>query len=93
MSQSLDIGQNSDGGISDFQFSGQSLKKVNCHNSRTSDDIDMKLGSATKPNKRNKTRTKKFEGDIMSENFDVFDIFLIYGKCLAIWKPDSGHIV
>ena len=53
----------------------------------------MKLGSATKPNKRNKTRTKKFEGDIMSENFDVFDIFLIYGKCLAIWKPDSGHIV
>ena len=29
----------------------------------------------------------------MSENFDVFDIFLIYGKCLAIWKPDSGHIV
>ena len=28
--------------------------KRNCHNSRTSDDIDMKLGPVTKPDKRNK---------------------------------------
>ena len=41
--QPPDIGQNSDGGISDFRISGQSLIKGNCHNSRTSDDIDMKL--------------------------------------------------
>ena len=40
--QSLDNGQNSDERISDFQISGQSLIKGNCHNSRASDDIDMK---------------------------------------------------
>ena len=56
--QSLDIGQNSEGGISDFRISGQSLIKENCHNSRTSDDIDMKLGTVTKLDKRNKKRQK-----------------------------------
>ena len=59
LSQSPDIGQNSDGGISDFQISGQSLMKENCHNSRNSDDIYMKLGSVTKIDKRNKTTFKK----------------------------------
>ena len=48
LSQSPDIGQNSDGGISDFQFSGQFLIKGNCHYSRASDGIDMKLGPVTK---------------------------------------------
>ena len=33
LSLSLEIGQNSDRGISDFQISGQSLIKINCHNS------------------------------------------------------------
>ena len=51
--QSPDIGQNSDGCISDFQISGQSLIKENCHNSRTSDDIDKKLGPVTKIDKEN----------------------------------------
>ena len=51
--QSLDIGQNSDGVISDFQISGQSFVSKNCRNSRTSHDIDMKLGPVTKPDKRN----------------------------------------
>ena len=37
------MGKSSDGGISDFLISAQSLLKENCHNSRTSDDIDMKL--------------------------------------------------
>ena len=41
--QSPDIDQNPDGGISDFRISGQSLIKENYHNSRTSDEIDMKL--------------------------------------------------
>ena len=50
--QSPDIGKNSDGGISDFWISGQSLIKENCQNARTSDDIDMKLGPVTKLNKR-----------------------------------------
>ena len=56
--QSPDVGQNSDGGISDFRISGQSLIKENCYNSRTSDDIDMKLGPVTKLDKRNKTTSK-----------------------------------
>ena len=50
--QSPDIGQNLDGGITDLRISGQSLIK---ENSRTSDDIDMKLGPVTKLEKRNKT--------------------------------------
>ena len=56
--QSPDIGQNSDGGISYFQISGQPLIKGNYHNSRTSDDNDMKLGPVTKLDKRNKTTSK-----------------------------------
>ena len=47
-SQSPDIGQYSDGGISDFRIFGQCLIKESCHNSRASDDIDMKLGPVTK---------------------------------------------
>ena len=50
--------KNSDGGIYDFRISVQSLIKENCHNSRTSDDTDMKLGPVTKPDKRNKTTSK-----------------------------------
>ena len=53
------MGKISDEGISDFWISGQSLIKGNCHNSRTSDGIDMKLGPVTKLNKRNKTISKK----------------------------------
>ena len=32
---------------------------VNCHNSRTKNDIDIKLGQVTKLDKRNKTAAKK----------------------------------
>ena len=56
--QSPDIGQNSDGNISDFWFSDQSLINKNCHNLRTSNDIDMKLGPVTNFDKRNKTMLK-----------------------------------
>ena len=56
--QSPDIGQNSDGGISDFWISGQSLIKENCHNSRTSDDIDMKLRPVTKLDKKKQNNVK-----------------------------------
>ena len=52
--QSLDIGQNSDKGITDFRISGQFLIKKYCHNSRTSDGIDIKLGPVTKLDKRTK---------------------------------------
>ena len=74
-------------------FLGQSLMKENCHNSRTSDDIDMKLGPVTKFDKRNKTMQKKFDDNVMSANCDVIAIFSIYGQFGAIWKSDSGRIV
>ena len=51
--QSPDIGKNSDGGISDFKISGQSLIEKICHNSKNCNDIDMKLGPVTKLDKRN----------------------------------------
>ena len=92
MPQSPDIGQNSDGGIFDFPISAQSLIKVNCHNSRPSDDIDMKLGPVTKLDKGNKTMSKKFDDDVMSANCDIIVIFLIYGQFGAIRKQDSGHV-
>ena len=60
MPKSPYIGQNWDGCISDFRISGQSLIKVNCDNSRTSDGIDTKRGPVTKLGKKNKTASKKF---------------------------------
>ena len=81
--KSPDIGQNIDGGISDFRISGQSLIKKNCHNSRTSDGIDMKLGPVTKLDKRNKTTSKKID-------IDVIVIFRIFGQFGAVRRPDSG---
>ena len=56
---SPDIVQNSDGGISDFRISGQSLIKENYHNSRTSHDIDMNFGPVPKIDKRNNTTSTK----------------------------------
>ena len=53
----------------------------------------MKLGPVTKLDKKNKTTSKKFDYDVMSENCDVIVIFPIYGQFGAIWKPDSGRIV
>ena len=91
--QSPDIGQNSDRGISNFQISDQSLIEIYCCNSRSSDDIDMKLGLITKLDKRNKTTSKKFDNYVMLENCDVIDIFSIYSQSGAIQKPDSRWIV
>ena len=90
--QSPDIVQNSDGGISNFGISDQSLINKNCHNSRTSNHIDIKLGPLAKLNKRNKT-SQKLHNDVMSINCDVIIIFLIYGQFGAIRKSDSGRMV
>ena len=54
--------------ILDFRTSGHSLIKENCHNSRTSDDIYMKLGPVTERDRRNKTALKKVDDDFMSQN-------------------------
>ena len=53
----------------------------------------MKLGPVTKLDKRNKTTSNKFDDDVISKNYDVIGIFLIYGQFGAIWKTDSGCIV
>ena len=73
-----------------FPISGQSLIKENCHNSRTIDDIDMKLGRVTKLGKGNKTMSIKFDHDVISANCNVIVIFPIYGHFRAIQKPYSG---
>ena len=54
-----DIGLNLDRAISDFQISGQSLIKKNFYNSRTSNDMDIKLGPVIKLNKKNTVTLKK----------------------------------
>ena len=69
------------------------LIKENCHNSRSSNDIDMKLGPVLKLDKRNTVSSKKFDDNVMSENSDITAIFLFYGQFGAIWKLDSGHMV
>ena len=53
----------------------------------------MKLGPVTKLDKRNKTTSKKFDVDVMSENCDVIVIFRIFGQFGAVWRQDSGHRV
>ena len=67
--------------------------KENSHNSRTSNDIDMKLGTVTKLDKRNTATSKKIYDYIMLANCDVVVIFSIYGQFGAIPKPDSRRIV
>ena len=93
MSQSPDIGQDSDRGISDFRISGQTLIKENRHNSRASDDIHMKLWPVTELGKRNETMSEKFDYDVISKNRNVIVIFPIYGRFGAIWKLDFGRMV
>ena len=83
------LGKNSDGGIYDFQKSGQSLIKINCHNSRTGDDIEWPV---TKRDKRNNPASQKFNNNVMPENLEVIVIFPIYDQFRAIQKPDSGRI-
>ena len=53
----------------------------------------MKLGPVEKLDKKNKTKPKKFDDDLISANYDVIVIFLIYGQFGAIQKPDSRRIV
>ena len=52
----------------------------------------MKLLTVTKIGKKNKTTSKKCDNDLMSANFDVTVIFLIYGQFGAIWNTDSRPI-
>ena len=53
----------------------------------------MKLGPVSKLDKKNKTMSKDVGDDVISKDFDVIVIFLLYGQSGAIQKPDSGRIV
>ena len=88
-----DIGQNSDGGISDFRIFDQCLINESCHNSRTSNYIHIKFGPVTKLDKRNRTTPKKIDDDVMSANCNAIVIFPIYDQPGAIRKPDSRRII
>ena len=48
----------------------------------------MKLGPATKLDKRNTATSKKFDDDVMSANCDVIVFFPIYCQFAVIWKPN-----
>ena len=89
MFQSPEFGESPDGGIFDLRVPGQSLKKRNCHNSKCSDHIDMKLG----PEEEKQKKTKKIDDDVVSESCDVIAIFPIYDGFEAIRKRDSWRIV
>ena len=53
----------------------------------------MKLGGETKPDKRNKTTSRKFDDGVMSRNCDVITTFPIYGQFGTMRMPDSGRVV
>ena len=53
----------------------------------------MKLGPVAKFNKKNKLTPKNFDGNIISVNYSIIFIFLIYSQFGAIRKPDPGRIV
>ena len=47
----------------------------NCHNPRTSNYVDIKLGSLTKLDKRNTAVSEIFDDDVVPGNYDP----LVYG--------------
>ena len=77
--------------LTDFRISGQSLINENCPNSRTSNDIDVKLETITKLDKGN--TAKNIDADVILVNCDVIATFSIYGQFGAIRKLDSGCMV
>ena len=90
--KSPDIEKNPNGGFFDFRISVQSLIKVNYKNSRTSEDIEMKPGPVTKLGKRNKTKSKEFDDDIMSGQIETsfsFFQFMANFEQSKSWIPDT----
>ena len=61
----------------------------NCHNSNTSNYVDLKLEPVIKFDKRNAQKI----GDEKSVHCDVTVIFPVYGQFGAIWKSDSGRMI
>ena len=91
--QSSDIGKNSYWSICNFLISDHSLINKICHNSTTSNDIDMKLGSVAKLDKRNMTTSKKLAITSYQNLCFHCPFSLIYSQFGAIRKSDSGRMV
>ena len=53
----------------------------------------MNLGQITKPDKENKTTSKKKAEDVILVNCDVNAIFFFFCQFGAIWKPDPRGLV
>ena len=82
--KSPDTGQNSD----EFRISGQSFINKNCRNSRTSHDIDMKLGPVTKVDKRIMATSKMSDDDVTSINCDV----IVFFPLKANLQPSASRV-
>ena len=61
------------------RFLVKTIRYKNCHNSRTSSDIDTKHGPVSKVDKRKTTTSKKIDDDVVSTNYDLIIIFSIDG--------------
>ena len=70
------------------------LMKENCHNSRTSDDIDIKLGSVTKIDRRNKKMSKKLMLTSCQQIVTslLFFWFIADLEQSGSWTPDEQSI-
>ena len=51
----------------------------------------MKYEPPTKLDKTNKTKSKKIDDDVISENYDVIVIFRIFGQFGGSPEAHSGH--
>ena len=92
--QCSDIGENSDGGNSWFVVKfGVTLINKDYHNSRTSDDIDMKLRLLAKFDKRNTKMWKRLMMTSCQEIMTSLVLFSIYDQFCAIQRLDSRYIV
>ena len=59
----------------------------NCHNSRTCNQVDMKLGPVIKLDKKNTIKQKKNGDDITSENYDIMvDLLFDYERIKFMCK-------
>ena len=67
--------------------------KENCHNSRTSNDIYIKLTQVAKIDKRNTRTSKKFDHDLISAKCDIIVFLKVHGQFAVTRKPDSECIV
>ena len=79
--------------MSNFRISDQSLINQNCLNSRTSIDVEIKLGQVIKLDKRNRATSKIFDDDFMPINCDAFFISPVYGQFVKICRQNFEHMV